>query len=195
MRATRQPREGGSPPAPTEVLLREAALAHLARYGTTAANLVRVLDRRVARWVRGGGAAAEAASLRASVRRIVAALVEAGAVSDQAFAEARTRRLRRAGKSAVATVAHLRARGVPAELAAGAARAGPEAETVAALIALRRRRLGPFEGETTPEGRTRALAMLARAGFGGAVARAAVRLTRTEAEAMIAGGGEGGSAS
>ena len=49
-RAERKP-----PARPTESLLHNAALTHLARYGATQAGLLRVLDRRIARW-----AAAEA---------------------------------------------------------------------------------------------------------------------------------------
>lgn len=172
--------------APSEADLRAAALNHLARYGTTAANLVRVLDRRVARWLRAGGDAEALPGLRAAVRATVARLRDEGLVDDGAFAAARARRLQVAGKSGRATVAHLRARGVAAPLAAEAARLAPEAELAAAAIQLRRRRLGPYAAAApTPEQRHRWLAVLARAGFGHAVARAALALTRDEAEARI----------
>ena len=89
------------PPArPTESLLHGAALTHLARYGATASGLLRVLDRRVARWAASEAGDVEgAAAARAAARRVVAKLAESGAVNDADYAEARSRSLRRAGKS------------------------------------------------------------------------------------------------
>ncbi len=171
--------------APTPAQLREAALSHLARYGGTATNLVRVLERRLARWSR---AAAEPAppELRQAVRQIVSELAQAGAVNDTAFAESRTRRLNAAGKSSRATAAHLAAKGVPAEIARQAASRSPEQELAAAALHLRRRRLGCYAAaQATAETRHRALANLARAGFAASTAAAALRLTKAEAESRI----------
>ncbi|TDG04393.1 regulatory protein RecX, partial [Paracraurococcus ruber] len=47
-RPRRVPRPAGPPPG--EAALREAALAHLARFAATEAGLTRVLRRRVDRW-------------------------------------------------------------------------------------------------------------------------------------------------
>ncbi len=169
-----------------EAALREAALRHLARYASTSANLVRVLDRRVARWVRAGGSESEAPGLRRAVRTVVARLVEAGVVDDAAFAAARKRRLLRAGKSGRAIGAHLASRGVSPALAAAESRTEEGQALAAAAIALRRRRMGPFAtGVVGVEARRRALAMLARAGFAQAVAGRALGLGRDEAEALI----------
>ena len=168
--------------APTPAQLREAALSHLARYGGTATNLVRVLERRLARWSR---AAAEPAppELRQAVRQIVSELAQAGAVNDTAFAESR---LNAAGKSSRATAAHLAAKGVPAEIARQAASRSPEQELAAAALHLRRRRLGCYAAaQATAETRHRALANLARAGFAASTAAAALRLTKAEAESRI----------
>ena len=41
-------------PPPDDAALHDAALAHLARYATTEANLRRVLGRRIDRWARAG---------------------------------------------------------------------------------------------------------------------------------------------
>lgn len=176
------------PPAePTESLLNNAALQHLARYGATQAGLLRVLDRRIARWAASdAGDAERAAEARAAAQRVVAKLAESGALDDAAFAAGRTRSLRRAGKSARAIGAHLSTRGVPGEIAASLPEAGAEDEIAAAAIHMRRRRAGPFRTKAEqPETRRRELASLARAGFGHQVAASALRLSAEEAEALI----------
>jgi regulatory protein len=176
------------PPAkPTESLLHGAALTHLARYGATAAGLLRVLDRRVARWAASEAGDAEgAAAARAAARRVVAMLAESGAVNDQAYAEARSRSLRRAGKSGRAVAAHLSSKGVPGEVSGALPTPDAGGELGAAAIHIRRRRLGPFRtAAELPETRRRELASLARAGFAQPVAMAALRLSREEAEALI----------
>lgn len=172
---------------PTEAALEEAAVAHLARYAATQAGLLRVLERRIARWA-GATAAdeAEVAAARAAARRVVERLAATGAVNDAAFAEARARRLAREGRSALAIAAHLAQRGVGAEAGAAIEAALPdeEAAIAAALIALKRRRLGPFAADRDAT-RERALAALARAGFSRRIAEAALATGPEEAELRI----------
>src|SRR5579862_7334981 len=85
---------------PTEASLHEAALAHLARYATTQAGLVRVLDRRIERWARAAAADADAVQAAKRIARAVAArLAAAGTVDDAAFAAGRASRLVRSGHS------------------------------------------------------------------------------------------------
>ncbi|MCS6854085.1 MAG: RecX family transcriptional regulator [Elioraea sp.] len=177
-----------APERPTAAALEEAALAHLARYATTRAGLLRVLERRIARWAAASAAEeAEIARARAEARRVVERLAAAGAVDDAAFAEARARRLARAGRSAVAIAAHLADRGAGEEAGAAIAAALPdeEAAVAAALIALKRRRLGPFAADRDAT-REKALGALARAGFSRRVAEAALAAEPEEAEALIA---------
>jgi regulatory protein len=178
----RDPRK--PPPAPTESLLHDAALTHLSRYGATQAGLLRVLDRRIARWAASeAGDSSEAAAARQAARRVVAKLAESGAVDDAAFAQARVRSLRRTGKSGRAIGAHLAAKGVSQELTAAVGRSD---DLGAAVIHLRRRRLGPFRTkDASADTGQRELAALARAGFPHPVASAALRLTRDEADALI----------
>jgi regulatory protein len=185
-------RPAGVPP--DEAMLHEAALAHLARYATTEAGLVRVLDRRILRWARAAEAegrerdavAAMAAAARAAARAVAARLVEARAVDDSAFAAARAARLARAGRSRRAIAAHLAAKGVGPEVAAETLAGDEEDELAAALRLLRRRRLGPFAAAPPDaEARRRILAALARAGFPSGVARRALAMGRVEAEALL----------
>jgi regulatory protein len=181
-RAPRKP-----PATPTEAVLHDAALSHLARYGTTRAGLLRVLDRKVARWAASQPGDHEAkAAAREAARRVVARLTESGAVSDTVFAQARARTLHRAGKSARAIGAHLSSKGVASGLATESARQEPARELAAAVIHVRKRRLGAFRmAASAPETYRKDLGSLARAGFSHAVAREALRLSREEAEAMI----------
>ncbi len=178
----------------SEAALREAATRHLLRHGGTAANLVRVLDRRIARWAQaleaGGGdhetITVEAARWREVARGVVAAFATAGAVNDAAFAESRARRLQRSGRSRRAVVAHLGAKGVAGALAEETVPKDEEAEFVAALSFAKRRRVGPFgAGEMPPEARLKVLGAFARAGFAGAVARRALACGREEAEEIL----------
>jgi regulatory protein len=181
----RKPRK---PPAePTESLLHEAAMAHLARYGATQAGVIRVLDRKIARWAASVTDAAEqVAAARATARAIVARLAASGAVNDAEFAASRARSLQRAGKSSRAIGAHLSSRGVSRELAEENVPEDADRELAAAVIHMRKRRLGPFRTAVEkPETRRRELANLARAGFAHGVAAQALKLSQDEAEALI----------
>jgi regulatory protein len=169
---------------PTETTLRDAALAHLARYGTSAANLQRVLERRIARWAKAVEAdAAARTAARDAACAVVARLVAAGAVDDAAFAAARARRLTRSGRSARSVAAHLLARGVTDEALAGALPADPGREFAAAVAFARRRRIGPFGSEEVDP--RRPLGMFARAGYGQDIAEMVLRLDREAAEDIL----------
>ena len=188
MPSTAAPRPAG--PVPDHAALREAALAHLARFAVTEAGLVRVLDRRVLRWARaaereGQPAEAEVAAAREAVRVVARTLAESGVVDDAAFAAARARSLTRAGRSRRAVSAHLAAKGVP-QTVAQAALPDPAEELPAALAYARRRRLGPFRAEPAePEQHRRDLGAMARAGFPQPVAEQALRMEPDDALALV----------
>lgn len=179
----------------TETALREAALAHLARFAATEAGLRRVLGNRIRRWARvaeqegqdGEAIAAAVAAANAQAAAIAARLVQVGVVDDAVFAAARARRLRGGGRSARATLAHLAAKGVAGEVARAAlAHEDMPDELTAAIILCRKRRFGGFAAaQPEPALRQKWLASLARAGFAGEVARRALALNRAEAEALL----------
>ena len=197
-RPDRVRREMPAGPAPTAGSLREAAVNHLARFSSTEANLVRVLQRRIARWAQRAGrdaqpleaVAAAVVRARADAAAVVRALVSAGAVDDAAFAAARARRLSRGGRSCRAVAAYLANKGVDPGTAARTLEETGD-EVLSALVQLRRRRRGPFEREPAADGaaaavaRNRALGALARAGFPREVAEAALDTGAAEAEARI----------
>ena len=152
-------------PVPGAGALREAALAHLARFSTTESGLTRVLERRLQRWAQrathaGGDADAVLAQqqgARSAIAGIVADLRGIGAVDDNAFAQSRARALARGGRSRRAIGAHLAQHGVAAKQAGEAVRLATadvctpeEAELAAALVQARRRRIGPFRRPAGP---------------------------------------------
>ncbi len=176
---------------PDEARLHEAALTHIARYATTRAGLLRVLDRRIDRWARAAeepDMAAIAASRRAA-RAVVERLTASGAVNDAAFAESRARSLTRAGKSRQAIAAHLASRGVAAETTREATARDAETDLAAALAWAKRRRIGPFRApaEADADARRKELGVLARAGFDRDVALRALSCPPDEAEARVIG--------
>lgn len=171
--------------APDASRLREAALAHLARFAATEAGLARVLTRRVERWARAVDDAEAAAPQRdaalAAIPGIIDELRALGALNDAAFAESRSRRLARAGKSRRATLVHLAAKGIEAGLAATATESQADQDLASACAYLRRRRLPPF-GAGDP---LRAMAALARNGFDRETAERALALDAAGAEALV----------
>jgi regulatory protein len=197
--APKRPRRPAGPP-PNAARLREAALAHLARFAATEVGLRRVLERRIARWSRAAEAegqsreaiAASTAALNGEIAAIAQSLVAAGAVNDAAFAESRARRLVRSGHSRRAIAAHLAAKGIEIDTAAAALPEGEEAELLAAIAFCRRRRIGPF-ARVAPDApaRMKALAALARGGFAQGVARRALALEPDQAEEMLLAGRRG----
>ncbi len=174
---------------PSEAALHEAALNHLARYSSTRAGLCRVLNRRIDRWIAQQPERppdADIAAARAAVTRIVERLAEFGAVNDEAFAEARARRLIRSGHSGRAVAAHLAARGIDPEIRRAAATMDAEQELAAAMKLAWRRRIGPFRNAPPGEGTDRReQGILARAGFSQDVARRVLGTDADTAEEIL----------
>ena len=137
--------------------------------------------------------AGERAPLVAAVDATLARLVEAGALDDAAYAEARVRRLVRRGASPGAVQQHLKARGVEATLVAEGFEAlrveGADPGRSAACAYVRRRRLGPFRVDPGERARLQAkdLAALGRAGFSYAIAHEVLGWTMEEVEARNLG--------
>jgi regulatory protein len=184
------------PSPPSEVALREAALRHLARYAATRARLLRVLERRIDRWLRATRAASPeddalgdaAVAAKGAARRVVADLAATGVIDDEVYAARRAKALLRAGRSRARAAQHLAVRGIDAEIIRAAVPVNEQRELAAALLVTRKRRLGAFAAADTaddPKARRRAMGVLQRAGFGLGVARDALAATVEEAEAAI----------
>jgi regulatory protein len=163
--------------------LRAAALRHLERFSCSVDGLRRVLQRKLTRTARREGSDAVPEDGAASIETVLAALVRAGLLNDDRYAEGRVAALARRGMSLRRIKADLMAHGLAAELAEDVlARhaeetcdAGAEPDIEAARTYARRRRLGVFrETAASPDDRRRDLAALARAGFSYEVATAIV---------------------
>lgn len=169
-------------------LLEGWALGYLERYASSAENLRRVLLRRVRRHCPEAVPAA-----RSLIEAIVIRYREAGLLDDAAYAAGRAGALHRRGDLLRAIRARLGAKGVAAEVVAGALGSlqglGVDPDIVAACTFARRRRLGPFRRVATD--RSRELAVFARAGFGRRVAEAVLSCADEEAVAALARDGLG----
>jgi len=153
----------------TPAYLQRAALAYLERYSSSAANLRRVLRRKVDKRCRLRGE--DPAEFHEMIDEVVAKSLRSGLVDDTRYAEARVATLRRRGGSSRAIQAKLAAKGVDRSTIAAALEGEEDDEEKAALAFARRRKLGPFRpGERAPY-RDKDLAALARAGFRFDVAR------------------------
>jgi regulatory protein len=184
------PNQPESQPSPAPDLY-QAALDYLARYAATEAGLRRILLRRIDRWARAqpDPEAAEPAlqAVQATIDGVIARLVEAGAVSDTAFAENRARSLLRGGQSSRSIKLRLVAKGVAPDIARDATASDAETELAAALVLVRKRRIGPYRSAEAADTavRMKELALLARAGYSRDIADQALKMSREEAESRI----------
>ncbi|PTM42914.1 regulatory protein RecX [Bosea sp. 124] len=152
--------------------LQRAAMYYLERYAAPAAQLRRVLARKVVLSCRHHGQ--EPAAFNAMLDEVVARCVASGLVDDQRFAEARAATLQRRGRSSRAIAASLSAKGVPRDLAAQASSGSAEEELAAARKTAQRKRLGPWSRGDRATARQKDLAAMARAGFAMTIARAVI---------------------
>jgi regulatory protein len=182
-------RQARKPPKPaTPERLHKAALHYLERYASSAANLRRVLLRRVERSARLHGT--DRAEAAAWIDAIIARLSAAGLIDDRAYAEGRVASLHRRGASLRKIAGMLRQKGLDEETisaALGTLAEDTAAPDLAAAVRLaQRRRLGPWRDPAKrEERRDRDLAALARAGFSFDVARRVVEAESLEALAEV----------
>lgn len=154
----------------TPAYLERAALAYLERYGSTSANLRRVLVRKATR--RAG--TPPDADILAAIDETVAKAVRSSLVDDRAYAESKLHSLLRRGASARAASAKLAAKGLDRETVAAALREAEPDEFAQARRHAERKRLGPWRKTPDPTLRQKDLASLARAGFSRRAAEAAL---------------------
>lgn len=195
-------------------LLREAALAYLARFSATQKGLEAMLRRKIRRWQQNMMAQfddhayadieQQAADLHAHIGEIVADMMRLGAINDREYTRSRLQGLPRAGRSQRAIKQHLQLKGIDPDLVQEViedhqVEDGPhqlsleEQECAAALVLLRKRKMGPFfqpkiQQETPFDERSqhhKTLQILARAGFSQHCAATALAMTREEAEEQI----------
>ena len=154
----------------------EASLAYLARFASTRKSLALYLRKKFV--------APESGELEPLIEACLTRLEELQLIDDARYTEDRARGLRAQGKSARAIRDRLRKKGAPGEMVDDVLRGeDDEAELVAAVRHTKRRRLGPFR--RAPGEFTRELAVMARAGYSYEIARRALELSLSDAEALI----------
>jgi regulatory protein len=173
----------------TLAALEQTALRYLERYASSAANLRRVLSRRVARAAGGDEAALEEG--RALIDTLIRRYLDAGLLDDRRYAAAKAAGLARTGASRYRIRGVLRQKGVSAADIPGALATlderGEPSERAAAAAYIRKRRLGPYR----PAGRggdfrNKDLAALSRAGFALDLARLLLDAPDTDALERLA---------
>ena len=166
-----------APRKATPKYLENAALHYLGRFATSAANLKRVMMRKVDRSARFHGTIAEEG--KALVEDMIGRFMASGLLDDAAYAKSRAGSLHRRGNSARVIRGKLRQKGVDDDDIAAALDAlgddledGEDPELAAAVTFAKRRHLGPyFNGKVSDDTREKHLAALARAGFSYDIAR------------------------
>lgn len=159
------------PPKPvTSAYLERAAIAYLERYGSSSANLRRVLIRKAMR----RASEAPGAGVMAAIDETVEKAVRSGLVDDRAYAESKLNALLRRGASTGTARAKLAAKGLERDTIAAALDEAAPDEFAQARRYAQRRRLGPFRAVPDPTRRERDMAVLGRAGFSRRAARAAL---------------------
>lgn len=173
----RQPGQGARPArAPRRITadyLQRAAMHYLERYSAPAAQLRRVLARKIAVSCRHHGD--DPAHHAAALDDVIARCLSSGLIDDRRFAEARAATLRRKGQSSRSVMVKLAAKGIARDLAGEFANTDAGDEIAAARIAAKRRRLGPWRRpDERAACRQKDLAALARLGFGYATAHSVI---------------------
>lgn len=172
--------------------LENAALYYLQRYASSVQNLKNILLRKIQRSCRHHGE--DPAPYHILLEKMLARYQAAGLLDDAVYAEGRVRALRRQGLSRQMILHKLQAKGLPAaEVALALEKADNDTPTEtaqedpelsAARRLARRKRIGPWRTNPTPEGDTRTrqrdMAALARAGFSYDIARQALALPAEE---------------
>lgn len=167
----------------TSEWLFKAAAHYLERYSSTAANLQRVLERKVARRTATAATAdvePAAADHGALVAATVARFVELGLLDDRSFADAKLVTLRRRGASMRMAAAKLAQKGVEREMVEAVLAADETSDREAAFAFVKRRRFGPYRTRDREARREKDIAAVMRAGFSYADAVAAVDAEQSE---------------
>lgn len=155
---------------PTEDRLIKSALHYLERYATSAANLRKVLERKVLKACM--SLELDPADYADLIDAVVEKCVLTGLVNDKTYAETKIAGLRRRGGSTRKIEAQLAAKGVDRETIHTVLAQDERSDEEAARIFARRRRLGPYRTtRTRDDRRDKDLAAMCRAGFSFEIAR------------------------
>ncbi|PVB62775.1 RecX family transcriptional regulator [Labrenzia sp. 011] len=165
---------------PTEDRLTRSAVHYLERYASSAANLRKVLERKVLKACMAHER--DPGEFSALIDAVVEKCCQSGLVNDLAYAETKTAGLRRRGGSRRKIEAKLSAKGVDRDIIRTVLNNDGQDDLSAAFIFARRRRLGPFRTDDKDR-RDKDMAALCRAGFSYDVARRVIEATKEDLRA------------
>ncbi len=175
----------------TRSYLQNAAYRYLERYATTEANLVFILERKVARIIKDQS---EQDSLREQasiwIREIVMFCVKNNLINDLVYAKSKLTTFLNAGNSLAMAKNKLRMKGVPADIISEvvneAKSENPLLNYQSCIKYARKRRFGPFRmKEKTENTEKKEQAAMARAGFSYDETMKILRSNREELEEIL----------
>lgn len=184
-------REKKPPKKITEKYLYNSGLAYLQRFPASTPHFRRIMSRKIDR---------SCDYHKDQERETCAALLEAtvesftrmGLLNDSAYLQGMVNSYRRRGLSTQAIMAKLGQKGLAQDAILATIRAFDEdrnaenPELAAAILLMRRKRLGPFRKTSKDEKTaTRELSSLARAGFGFDIAQKALSMTQEDADEVL----------
>ena len=170
-----------TPKLPTEERLTRAAMFYLDRYSSSAANLRKVLARKVHKAALAFDRNPDEFS--AMIDAVVVKCQRAGIVDDRSYAETKMAGMRRRGRSRRQIEAQLQAKGVSRDVIESVVANDTSSDQDAADAYARRRRFGPWrQPDDRPKFRDKDMAALCRAGFSFDVARKAIDREPDEAD-------------
>jgi len=183
-------REKKPPKKITEKYLYNSGLAYLQRFPTSTPHFRRIMGRKIDRSCTYHKDQDREACIRL-LDSTVATFVRQGLLNDAAYLQGMTNSLRRRGLSTQAILSRLQQKGMAQDAVLSALRSfdedrgGGDPDLAAAVMLMRRKRLGAFR-KSAEFDRNKELAALARAGFGFDVAQKALNMNGGDAEEILA---------
>ena len=150
----------------SKTYLENAALHYLGRYASTAANLRRVMRRKIQRSAKAHEQNPE--EFLIILEDMIERYVRSGLINDESFARARTDSLRRSGASRKTIAVKLQIKGVERAMVDTVAKGTEEDEMTAARVFARKKQLGPHRKKKVQDVRkedAKDIAKMARAGY------------------------------
>jgi regulatory protein len=160
----------------SKTYLENAALHYLGRYASTAANLRRVMRRKIQRSAKAHEQNPD--EFIAIVEDMITRYIRSGLINDESFARARVDSLRRNGASRKSIAVKLQIKGVERAMVETVAKGTEEDEVAAAHVFARKKQLGPHRKKKVQDARkehAKDIAKMARAGYGYDVIRAVLK--------------------
>jgi regulatory protein len=150
----------------SKTYLENAALHYLGRYASTAANLRRVMRRKIQRSAKAHEQNPD--EFIAIVEDMITRYIRSGLINDEVFTRARVESLRRSGASRKTIAVKLQMKGVESDMATEHAKGSEDDEIAAAHVFARKKQLGPYRKKTPHDikkEQAKDIGKMARAGY------------------------------